>query len=46
MWAFYCLLNTPLYVYQLGNKNPANPTQNSTFSSYLTDYPRVALCRV
>ena len=29
-----------------GNKNPANPTQNPTFSLYLTDSPHVVLCRV
>ena len=30
----------------IGNKNSANPTQIPTFSSYLADSPRVALCRV
>ena len=30
----------------IGNKNPANPTQNPTFSSYLADSPYVVLCRV
>ena len=30
----------------IGNKNPANPTQNPTFSSHLADFPRFVLCRV
>ena len=34
------------FTYINRKQNSANPTQNPTFSLYLTDYPHIALCRV
>ena len=41
----HSIFNELLHI-SIGNKNSANPTQNPTFSLYLADSPRVAMCRV